>query len=266
MSMHVSFRTGICAVMLLAALSVSGCPHCDCGQGDITGGNVLLTPFSGRFGYGLSGAFGFEGSLTKNQLSDQAWRMEGTFTFPTGGYTVETPVILVAESYPEQVSVTIKVNPPAPDVLVAQMVTVVPVTADITASNLALFKIRITGAGVLSCPNAVEVALKNKKDEWVLESGSTAPRLLLTCPSGIGEATVQLDAACPLQKLLVGLRYDPNRPFTRLEGFEATDGNGGRWADLTPHMCAGFIQVELPEAALSAENGPLTLHWVDMYR
>ena len=264
--MHLSLRTAFCAVMLLAALSVSGCPRCDCGQGDGTGGNVQMTPFSGRFGYGLSGAFGFEGSLTKNQLSDQAWRMEGSFTFPTGGYTVETPVILVEESYPEQVSVTIKVNPPAPDAIVTQVVTVVPVTADITASNQALFNIRITGAGVLSCPNAMEVTLKNAKDEWVLESGSTAPRLLITCPSGIGEATIQFDAACPLKKLLVGLRYGPEQPFPRLEAFEATNASGGKWSGLVPCICSGFIQVELPEAALQAENGPLTIHWVDMYR
>jgi hypothetical protein len=252
--------------ILLAAPVLSGCPRCDCGKGELATANVQLTPFSGRFGYGLSGPYGFEGSLAKNQLSDAAWRLEASFTFPTGGYTVDAPVILVAESYPEQVSVSINVTPPAPGAIVTQVVTEVPVTADITASNGALFNIRVTGAGIEYCPDAVQVTPKNADDAAVLEAGNTAPRLLITSPSGIGEATAQLNAACPLKKMLVGLRYEPNRPFTRQEGFEVIAENGKRWASFGACPCLGFIQIELPEAALAPENGTLTLRWVDMYR
>ncbi len=266
MIMRTVFRAGLAASAIFVALVAGGCLRCDCGQGNETGANVQMTPFSGRFGYGLSGTFGFLGSLTKDQLTDQAWRLEASFTFPTGGYSVDAPVIMVAESDPEQVSVVLRVTAPAPDAVVTQVVTVVPVTADITASNEARFTIRITSSAGVSCPDAVQVALKNEKDAWVLESGTTAPRLLIACPSGIGEATLLFDASCPLKELLVGLRYGPNQPFTRLEGFEATNGNGGRWFGPSASFCPGFVQVELPEAALAPENGPLTLRWVDMYR
>ncbi len=266
MNMHTAYRSGMCLALLLAALFMGGCPRCDCGLGEAGNTNVQLTPFSGRFGYGLSGPYGFEGALTKNQLSDAAWRLEASFSFPTGGYTVDTPIILVAESYPEQVSVSIKVTPPAPGTIVTQAVTEVPVTADITASNGALFNIRVVGDGVVSCPETIQFTPKNPEDEWVVGQGTTAPRLVITSPSGIGEATLLLDPACPVKKLLIGLRYKENRPFTRLEGFEVIAQDGRRWASFGVCLCFGFIQIELPEAALAPENGPLTVRWVDQYR
>ncbi len=266
MNMHAVLRSGLCLAMLLAALFLGGCPRCDCAQGETGNTNVQLTALSGRFGYGLSGPYGFEGSLTKNQLADAAWRLEASFSFPTGGYTVDTPIILVAESFPEQVSVTIKVTPPAPGTIVTQAVTEMPVTADITASNAAVFNIRIVGEGVVSCPDTIQVALKNSGDQWTVDQGATAPRLLITSPSGTGEATVQIDPTCPVNKLLVGLRYKENRPFTSLEGFEVIAQDGRRWASFGVCLCFTFIQIELPEAALTAENGPLTLRWVDTYR
>ncbi len=104
---------------------------------------VRLVPFSGRFGYSLEGPYGFTGSLTKEELTDADWCLEGEFSFPTAGYAVSDPVIRVAESYPEQVSVVITVTPPAADSSVAQVITHVTVTATITASNEALFSIEI---------------------------------------------------------------------------------------------------------------------------
>jgi hypothetical protein len=266
MTTTLALRPALAALLGFTALFSAGCPRYDCERGDETGANVQMVPFSGRFGYGLSGPYGFLGSLTNYQLTDQAWRLDGSFVFPTGGYTVDEPVILVAESYPEQVSVTLRVTPPAPDAIVTQAVSVVPVTADITASNEARFNIRVTGAAILPCPDTVQVTLKNDKDKWVLESGATAPRLLITCPSGIGEATIQFNPSCPLKKLLIGLRYDQNRPFARLENFDATSENTGPITDFSSCVCPGFVQVELPETALMAENGLLTLRWVDMYR
>jgi len=51
-----------------------------------------------------------------------------------------------------------------------------------------------------------------------------------------------------------------------VEGFEVVAENGKRWASFGVCLCFGFAQIELPEAALAAENGALTLRWVDMYR
>ncbi|MFH0824446.1 MAG: hypothetical protein V2B18_16960 [Pseudomonadota bacterium] len=104
---------------------------------------VLLIPLSGRFGYSLEGPYGFTGSLTKEAITDADWCLEGDFNLPTAGFAVSEPVVRVAESYPEQVFVTITVTPPAPDSVVAQVITQVPVTAVITASNEAVFTIEI---------------------------------------------------------------------------------------------------------------------------
>ena len=266
MNTAVAYRIALLSLSVCAALFCGGCPRCDCDTGDGNAANVQMTPFSGRFGYGLSGPFGFLGTLTKEQITDEAWRLEGNFAFPTGGYTVGTPVILVAESYPEQVSVTIPVTAPAPGSIVTQAISVVPVTADITASNGARFSIRITGGGTLPCPDAVQVTVKNEKDAWTLEAGATAPRIVIDCPSGIGEATIRFDESCPLRKLLVGLRYGPNQPFTKLEDFDASSEAGGPVRSFSACSCPGFIQVALPESALNPANGTLTIRWVDLYR
>jgi hypothetical protein len=104
---------------------------------------VCLVPLSGRFGYSIEGPYGFTGSLTKEELTDADWRLEGDLSFPTTGYTLDGPVVQIAESSPERVSVTFTVIPPAPDSVVAQVVTHVSVTALITASNDAVFSMEI---------------------------------------------------------------------------------------------------------------------------
>lgn len=120
-----------------------GCPCITPGNGSNDGESVRLTPYADRLGYALEGPHDFVGSLTKQDVDDPEWHLEGDFTFPTAGYTVDEPDIRVAESYPEQVFVTITVTPPAPGSIVAQVITHVPVTADIAASNLAQFRILI---------------------------------------------------------------------------------------------------------------------------
>ncbi len=113
------------------------------GEGEGEGLDVLvkMTPFSGRFGYGLEGPYGFVGSLTKQELTDPAWRLEGDFSFPTAGYVISSPVVTVAESYPEQVYVAINVIPPSG--AAPQVVTHVSITAEIAASNEAQFAIHV---------------------------------------------------------------------------------------------------------------------------
>jgi hypothetical protein len=151
MNVNLLFRAGLALLVVLVA---GGCPPKDCGQGNETTTDVTMTPFSGRFGYGLSGPIGFVGTLTKDQLTDPAWHLEGSFSVPTGGYAVEAPEIIVAESYPEQVSVTLRVTVPAPDAIVTQMAGVIPVAADITASNEAKFTIQIITSDAVPCPDA----------------------------------------------------------------------------------------------------------------
>jgi len=104
---------------------------------------VQLIPFSGRFGYGLRGPYSFEGSLTKDYPGSSAWLLMGQFTFNTGGYLVLPPEVSIQESYPEQVSVVIRVIPPPPDVFVPMVIMPMSVTAEISVSAEALFNIRV---------------------------------------------------------------------------------------------------------------------------
>ena len=119
---------------LALALLLPGCP---CVQ-EIP---AELTPFSGRYGYFVAGPWGFEGALTKENLGDLEWTLEGSFLFPTSGYRVLTPQVDIAESYPEQVTIRIRVLTPDPDAAVLQVLTEVPITLTIQASDLALFDI-----------------------------------------------------------------------------------------------------------------------------
>ncbi len=108
---------------------------------------VQMIPFSGRFGYGLAGAFGFTGSLTKQALTDPAWLLEGTFMLPNPGYTLSPPDIRIQESYPEQVSVTMVITPPPPGTYWPQVIVPSRIQAEIAVANRATFKIR-----PLTCP------------------------------------------------------------------------------------------------------------------
>jgi len=100
-----------------------------------------LFPFSGIFGYGITGTFpySFEGTLTKSDLSDPAWLLTGQFTFPTSGYTVLDPVVTIAESYPEQVCVVFNVIEYEGPAL--QVITTVSVSIEIAVSNEAQFSV-----------------------------------------------------------------------------------------------------------------------------
>lgn len=122
--------------LAVSAAVFSGCPCDPPVRGE-------LTPFSGRFGYFVEGPWGFEGALTKENLGDAAWILEGTFQFPTSGYIVFPTKVLVLESYPEQVHITFQVMPPSPNQMVLQVITevsIAPVT--IAASDEATFDVR----------------------------------------------------------------------------------------------------------------------------
>ena len=126
---------GMIFVLCVAAVALTGCP---CGTQTMP---VTLTPFSGVYGYKLDGPYGFEGRLTKENLDDADWVLEGTFYLPDSCYAVLGPDIRVRESNPDQVDVTMRVMLPPPDVACLQVITEVPVSYRITASNEADFDI-----------------------------------------------------------------------------------------------------------------------------
>ena len=132
---------------------------------------VQLIPFSGRFGYGLRGPFDFTGELTKDSLEEAAWRLTGTFNFPTSGYGLLEPEIIIRESYPEQVSVIFRINAPAPDAPVLLVYTSVTVSAEIAVANGATFDMTVvtctpplSGEGEL--PAEGELPPEGEGDDW----------------------------------------------------------------------------------------------------
>ena len=129
-----SHRIALPAMLVGAAVLLAGCP---CGE-EVPG---ELTPFSGRFGYFVAGPWGFEGALTKENLGDPEWTLEGTFQFPSSGYTVLAPEVQVAESYPEQVLIRIRVLTPSPGQVVLPVITEAPVSFTIPASDRAEFNV-----------------------------------------------------------------------------------------------------------------------------
>ena len=116
-------------------LVFSGCP---CGEEAVT-----LTPLSGPFGYHFEGPYDLQGNLTKDNLEDAEWELNGKFVFPTGGYSAAQPEVTVAESYPEQVTIVLRVREPLPGTPVTQVVMEVPVAAAISASNEAMFSMKV---------------------------------------------------------------------------------------------------------------------------
>jgi len=124
-------------------MRVGGIYECTCaGLDACETADIQMASLSGRYGYGLTGAYDFAGSLTKNALTDAEWHLVSEFRFPTAGYSVGTPLVSIQESYPEQVSVTFTITRPAPGAVVAQVITPVPVSLEIPASNQAKFTLR----------------------------------------------------------------------------------------------------------------------------
>ncbi len=123
MAGNVLMLTGV----MLCALVLTGCP---CGEEM----PVELTPLSGPFGYHVTGPWGLDGVLVKENLTDEVWRLEATFQFPSSGYRMLAPQVAIAESYPEQVFVTIPVMLPQgidlPVITERQFVLEVPVSKE----------------------------------------------------------------------------------------------------------------------------------------
>ncbi len=131
------YRLFLVTALFASVLVLPGCP---CGE-EVT---AELAPFSGRFGYGVTGPWGFQGALTKEYPGDAEWLLEGTFQFPTPGYTVLGPEIQVMESFPEQVFIRINVLTPAPGTILPQVITEAPFSRTVPASDQATFEIVFT--------------------------------------------------------------------------------------------------------------------------
>jgi len=259
------FNRTFLALLACGAFLAAGCPCVISGNGNEDTA-VRMTPFSGRFGYLLEGRYDFTGTLTKEALTDPNWVLEGTLTFPTTGYTVRQPDVRVAESYPEQVTVTITVTPPAPGTIVAQATLPVQVTADIAASNEAKFSIHIVDEGGSTDTGAPEVLLHKEEDDWQFLPDEINPVLLVTCPSGIGSAVVYYQPAGSAPTLSIGLAYGPEQPFPRLEGVDVTGPDGKKWSGLTTSPQPDGLRFTIPETVFEAGNHLFTISWVDMYR
>lgn len=126
-------RKTIIAVVALALLGLAGC-YC---KKD----SVTLTPLSGRFGYAFEGPLGLQGTLTKENLADAEWLLEGKFVFPSGGYRILEPEVRVAESHPERVFVKFSVVTPGPNDFVTMAITEEAFSHYVSASNDAFFSV-----------------------------------------------------------------------------------------------------------------------------
>lgn len=128
---------------LLGALLVSAGACCTGSHSDRASAGVKVTPIAGQLGYALAGPHGFKGTIAKADADAKEWTLSAKFVFPSAGYTVGKPVILVQKSLPEKVFVTFSVTPPALDAVVAQVITEVPVNETIRVSNKATFVVTI---------------------------------------------------------------------------------------------------------------------------
>lgn len=126
----------IVAVCVLCAVLLPGCvrEHTD----------ITLTALSGRYGYAFEGPLGLQGTITKASLEDAEWVVEGSFLFPTGGYTLLAPDMEVAESMPEQVFLRLNVLTPSPNAVVTQALEEKSFSYRVAASNEAAFTLTLT--------------------------------------------------------------------------------------------------------------------------
>jgi len=144
MSVLRQFGRGLVLLLLAWVFLEVGCTYVPLDFSTAGCGEATLTPFTDSFGYTLAEeTSGFEGTLVKHDVNSRAWDLEGTFHFPTRGYTVGTPEIEILESWPEQVYVRIPIWSPKVITFVCNSDTEVPVNATIAAAANAEFKVLV---------------------------------------------------------------------------------------------------------------------------
>lgn len=110
-------------------------------------------------------------------------------------------------------------------------------------------------------PLWVVQSVRKAEDRVQIASEGHAAVIVITCPSGIGAAEFALPGQAGAGEVRIRLRYAEEKPFQRLEGFEAMVG-AGKQAHRVAKV-AGAIEVSL---TVPAGADTLRLSWVDAYR
>jgi hypothetical protein len=125
----------VLACVMVSAIMVAvtaGCPYAT----TPVKSEVPLVPEVG--GYTFTGSLGLEGALTYDADAG-AWKLKGSFTFPTGGFTLHPVEVVVMESYPEQVRVVFRITKPGPGAMVTMALVEAPFEEQIAVSREATF-------------------------------------------------------------------------------------------------------------------------------
>lgn len=102
--------------------------------------DVTLTP-DGDGIFRLSGPYGLEGTIGREDNGPV--RLDATFHFPTGGYTLGDVKTIMLKRLPEHIIFTIPLTAPAPDAVVTQAIDTQSVQAEVTATDGATFEVDI---------------------------------------------------------------------------------------------------------------------------
>ncbi|HNZ49233.1 MAG TPA: hypothetical protein PLY90_11385 [Candidatus Hydrogenedentes bacterium] len=128
-------------LLILLPAALSGCSGVCANDDDEQDRTVTITAMEDTLGYTLSAPFyQFSGTLTKESSKDP-WKLKADFYLPNSGCYVSDPEILIAESYPEQVKITLTVNPAPPGMIILPAFFVKSAEAEIQASDEAVFSV-----------------------------------------------------------------------------------------------------------------------------
>jgi hypothetical protein len=101
---------------------------------------VQLAPVNQGAGYTFAGPYGLQGAL---DYDGQQWQLTGAFEFPTAGYTVGELEVTVLKKLPEEAHISVPVQPPPLDAMVAQVITTVPIEWSGALHKDATFKLMV---------------------------------------------------------------------------------------------------------------------------
>jgi hypothetical protein len=114
---------------------------------------------------------------------------------------------------------------------------------------------------------AIRVAAQQKADDKITFTRDNEGNvdLWVTTASGIGTVTLQRVGENWPPVIRIHFFYGPDKPFTRLEGLEASEISGERRVPLkvTSDKAAGKGQIAVPVFSRAAQ---IQIQWVDMYR
>jgi len=141
-----------------------------------------------------------------------------------------------------------------------------PLLPPATALGLSVLSVAlISGCAPLSGQEGVLQARVGKSPDTIehqTESGGAV--FLVTCPSGIGTASIsQGQGDWPTE---VRLRYAADRPFTKVEGFTCTAGSNRTVEVRRIRYGPDYAEVRVPPEVLRSCSRQFRVQWVDYYR